>query len=170
MLIKNATEQGVKAIADMIQCEFYISDDKTMYHFFMKNYLIMVGIKQIAEDLDYFDLRCRIFLGEIGFAFNPLMALELAHNYAEVYGCVLLDNRSIITVTYDYRFLTSWSEEYIKNVIKYYFGGAITTPFPFREIILLSKKSYKDLIKRDGLNKLIGINNIVNYELINTEI
>ena len=106
MLIKEAVMKGMTAVADLLKCNFYSNNEITMHFLFANYYLFTLGIKQVAQDLDYFDLRCRIFLGEASQSFDPFSALKL-HNFQERYGCSTYDEKRIITATLDYRILTS---------------------------------------------------------------
>lgn len=166
MLITQVVAGGISDIADLLGCEFFSNKKFTIFFLYAYSYLFTIGIKQVAEDLDYLDLRCRIFLGEAGESFDPFSALKFAENAQERYGCSTYDKKRIITATLDYRILTSWNEDYIRDVIKSYYGGAITAPFPLKNINLLSVDYYLHLINKFGLKLLIGINHIVNEELL----
>jgi len=176
MKLIDVIRKGVWAFADIGKYNMFNNQTNTMYAFMTELGLCLVGLYQIGDDqngsIDYFDLRCRFFLGEINNEFNLYQPLKINHESNDAkYGLYLFNNKAILTATDWYRFLASWSENEIVNAIKARFGSYLITPFlVIPGLNQQSNEFYLSGLKSIGIDNLLSINNIVNYDLIDREI
>lgn len=175
MKLLDTIKNGVYALATIGKYNVYNNQTNTMYAFITELGLCLVGLYQIGNaegSIDYFDLRCRFYLGEIDNNFNPMQALKINHDTNDAkYGFTIIQNRPILTASDQYRFLISWGDKEIKNTIKARFGGYLVTPLlMIPGIIPLNSKFYINNLNSIGIDNLLNIKNIVNYELFEKEI
>jgi hypothetical protein len=173
MSIKETVKNSVFGLAEIGEYNVLINNTQTMYAFMTEIGLCLVGIHQIGGESEYFDLRCRFLLGIINEKFNPIQSLKINYDTNDAkYGLAIIDRIPILTATDEYRFLTSWGDNNIKNYTKSRFGGYLLPPFflKMEGCKTLDFKFYKKALQDVGIDKLLGIKKIVNYNLIDSTI
>ena len=176
MKLKETIRKGIWALADIGKYNVYNNQTNSMFAFMTELGLCLVGLYQIGDDhngsIDYFDLRCRFFLGELNNEFNLYLPLKINHETNDAkYGLYLFNNKAILTATDSYRFLTSWGENEIVNAIKMRYGSYLITRFLIIPgLNQQSNEFYFNGLKSIGIDNLLSINDIVNYDLFEKEI
>lgn len=176
MNIKEIVNDGVFRFAEILKNPVMYNQTYTMFAFKAEELgFCLVGLTQIGSDLEYFDLKCRFFLGKINSEeLNPYNTLQINNDTNDAkYGIAVLEKNYFLTATDQYRLLTSWGKQEIIDAIRMRFGGYLAVPKPFLIIPGIMDYNYElylILLERYGFDKLLSINDIVNYELYEKEI
>lgn len=163
--IEEAVEAGVLEIAKAARTSVLRNKEKTAYGFFTPAGYCLIGYITKRIDNGYFDLRWRVFIGEVTPSFSYEQALKINHGYPETpYGIEDLSGHQLLTITDNYRFLVSWGVEEIQEIVKARFGGAFTAPFALPGIKPLSEQFFQQALQDHGFDRFLSRTTAISRE------
>ena len=119
--------------------------------------LCVMGITRTDEEMGYFDIRWRVFIGEITQSIDFKTLMQANHHAPDtVYGCVVLCGKEILTLTDTYRFVFSLGPETIRRGMFVRFGGAFAEPFLNHGTTPIRPEFFEEVLRKYSLSRLLG--------------
>jgi len=156
--IEEAVRIQIHKIASVFSTSVTEKKDGTAFGFFAPLGLCLIGYTEWYVDDGSFDLRWRVFLGEVTPSLDPYSILKENHRLPDTpFGIVLLNQRLVLTMTDNYRFLVSWGPERIQRVMDLRFGcGAFAYEFIVPGIEPLSEQFFQQALQNYGFDALLS--------------
>lgn len=152
-LIKDSTLD----ISKKLNCPFIEVEEDKGFILYTSYGLCLIGYSDTYADEKYFDIRWRVYLGEVSNSFDLKSILKTNHRLPTTpYGLVTLEDKEIITITDTYRFLFEWDGDKIYNIIQARFGTAFIPPLTPSGIQKLSDDFYKEIVQKHKFYNLLG--------------